>query len=163
MLKDKVALVTGSTSGIGLGIAKALAKEGATLVINGLGDPLEIEKTRAALAAETGVVVHFIGADLSKTAAVEEMITKVEATCGRLDILVNNAGVPAGKIRPDHRLEPFRRLPRHPSGCVTGMKQRGWGRIINIAYAHALVASPFKSAYVASKHAVLLKFDTYAT
>lgn len=163
MLKDKVALVTGSTSGIGLGIARALAKEGATLVINGLGDPLEIEKTRAALAAETGVVVHFIGADLSKTAAVEEMITKVEATCGRLDILVNNAGVQHVSPIEDFPPEKYNLIIALNLSAafhairlaVPGMKQRGWGRIINIASAHALVASPFKSAYVASKHAVL--------
>ena len=162
-LKAKVALVTGSTSGIGLGIARALAREGATIMMNGLGDPAEIEKIRAALAAEFGVTAHFIGADLTKAAAVEQLVRKTEATCGRLDILVNNAGV--------QHVSPIEDFPTDKWDliialnlsaafhairmAVPGMKQRRWGRIINIASAHALVASPFKSAYVASKHAVL--------
>jgi 3-hydroxybutyrate dehydrogenase len=163
MLKQKSAIVTGSTSGIGLGIARALAREGATIVMNGLGDAAEIEASRAALAAEFGVTTHFVGGDLTKAAAVEQLIRKTEATCGRLDILVNNAGV--------QHVSPIEDFPTDKWDliialnlsaafhairlAVPGMKQRGWGRIINIASAHALVASPFKSAYVASKHAVL--------
>jgi 3-hydroxybutyrate dehydrogenase len=163
MLKGKVALVTGSTSGIGLGIAHALGAQGATLVINGLGDAGEIEKTRAGLAAKYGVAVRFIGADLSKTSAVEGMIRQVEEDCGRLDILVNNAGIQ--HVSPIEEFPPEKYdliIALNLSAtfhairlCVPGMKKRGWGRIINIASAHALVASPFKSAYVASKHAVL--------
>jgi 3-hydroxybutyrate dehydrogenase len=163
MLKGKVALVTGSTSGIGLGIAHALANEGATLVLNGLGDPAEIEKTRADLAAKHGGTVKFVGADLSKAAAVEAMIRQVERECGRLDILVNNAGIQHVSPIEDFPPEKYDLIIALNLSAafhairlaVPGMKKRGWGRIINIASAHALIASPFKSAYVASKHAVL--------
>lgn len=162
-LQGKVALITGSTSGIGLGIAKALAQQGATLVLNGLGDAAEIEKVRAALAAEFGVAVHFIGADLTKAEAVEAMIREVENKCGSLDILVNNAGMQ--HVCPIEEFPPEKYdliIALNLSAAfhairlaVPGMKARGWGRIINVASAHALVASPFKSAYVASKHAIL--------
>ena len=162
-LQGKVALITGSTSGIGLGIAKALAKEGATLVLNGLGDPAAIEQIRAAVAAEFGVEVHFIGADLTKAEAVEAMIKEVETKCGSLDILVNNAGMQ--HVCPIEEFPPEKYdliIALNLSAAfhairlaVPGMKARGWGRIINVASAHALVASPFKSAYVASKHAIL--------
>ncbi|QZA77711.1 3-hydroxybutyrate dehydrogenase [Deefgea tanakiae] len=162
-LQGKVALITGSTSGIGLGIAKALAQQGATLVLNGLGDPVEIEKIRADLAAEFGVDVYFIGADLTKTAAVEAMIREVESTCGQLDILVNNAGMQYVSPIEDFPPEKYDLIIALNLSAafhairlaVPGMKARGWGRIINVASAHALVASPFKSAYVASKHAIL--------
>jgi 3-hydroxybutyrate dehydrogenase len=162
-LQNKVALITGSTSGIGLGIARALAKEGATIVLNGLGDPVAIEQTRAALASEFGVTVHFIGADLTQTAAVEAMIHDVESSCGQLDILVNNAGMQHVSPIEDFPPEKYDLIIALNLSAafhairlaVPGMKTRGWGRIINIASAHALVASPFKSAYVASKHAIL--------
>ncbi|QLG88912.1 3-hydroxybutyrate dehydrogenase [Chitinibacter bivalviorum] len=162
-LKNKVALITGSTSGIGLGIARALAKEGATIVLNGLGDPAAIEQTRAALAAEFGVKTYFIGADLTQAAAVAAMIQEVESTCGQLDILVNNAGMQHVSPIEDFPPEKYDLIIALNLSAafhairlaVPGMKQRNWGRIINIASAHALVASPFKSAYVASKHAIL--------
>lgn len=162
-LQNKVALVTGSTSGIGLGIARALAKEGASIVLNGLGDPVAIEQTRSALAAEFGVKVLFIGADLTQASAVEDMIREVESSLGQLDILVNNAGMQ--HVCPIEDFPPEKYdliIALNLSAAfhairlaVPGMKQRNWGRIINIASAHALVASPFKSAYVASKHAIL--------
>ncbi|GHD56262.1 3-hydroxybutyrate dehydrogenase [Jeongeupia chitinilytica] len=163
MLKGKVALVTGSTSGIGLGIAHALAREGATVVLNGLGKADEIEATRAQLAADTGAEIGFIGADLSRADAVAELIAKIEAEHGRLDILVNNAGVQHVSPIEDFPPEKWDLIIALNLGAafhairlaVPGMKQRGWGRIINVASAHALVASPFKSAYVASKHGVL--------
>ncbi|MBM3115184.1 3-hydroxybutyrate dehydrogenase [Jeongeupia naejangsanensis] len=163
MLKGKVALVTGSTSGIGLGIAHALARDGATVVLNGLGNPDEIETIRAQLAAETGTEVTFVGADLSRADAVAELIARVEADHGRLDVLVNNAGVqhvsPIEDFPPEkwdliialNLTAAFHTIRL----AVPGMKKRGWGRIINVASAHALVASPFKSAYVASKHGIL--------
>ncbi len=162
-LQGKVALVTGSTSGIGLGIAKALAQQGATLVLNGLGDPIEIEKIRAGVAAEFGVAVHFIGADLTKAEAVAAMVHEVENKCGSLDILVNNAGMQHVSPIEDFPPEKYDLIIALNLSAafhairlaVPGMKARGWGRIINIASAHALVASPFKSAYVASKHAIL--------
>ncbi|WP_373973623.1 3-hydroxybutyrate dehydrogenase [Chitinibacter sp. SCUT-21] len=162
-LQNKVALITGSTSGIGLGIARALAKEGATIVLNGLGDPTQIEQTRATLAAEFGVTVHFIGADLTQASAVEAMIREVESRCGQLDILVNNAGMQHVSPIEDFPPEKYDLIIALNLSAafhairlaVPGMKTRGWGRIINIASAHALVASPFKSAYVASKHAIL--------
>ena len=162
-LKGKVALVTGSTSGIGLGIARAFAAQGATVVINGLGDAAAIEKERADLAAEFGVPVNFVGGDLTQAAAVEAMIRQVESEQGRLDILVNNAGMQHVSPIEDFPPEKYDLIIALNLSAafhamriaVPGMKARGWGRIINIASAHALVASPFKSAYVASKHAIL--------
>lgn len=162
-LKGKVALVTGSTSGIGLGIARALAAQGATLVINGLGEAEAIERERASLAQTFGVPVSFVGGDLTKTAEVEAMVRSVEAQHGRLDILVNNAGMQHVSPIEDFPPEKYDLIIALNLSAafhairlaVPGMKQRGWGRIINIASAHALVASPFKSAYVASKHAIL--------
>ncbi|MCB5197444.1 3-hydroxybutyrate dehydrogenase [Deefgea salmonis] len=162
-LQDKVALITGSTSGIGLGIARALAQQGATIILNGLGDPAQIEIIRANLAAEFATPVHFIAADLSKTAAVEDLMQQIDAQCARLDILVNNAGMQFVSPIEDFPPEKYDLIIALNLSAafhtirlaVPGMKARGWGRIINIASAHALVASPFKSAYVASKHAVL--------
>ena len=162
-LKGRLALVTGSTSGIGLGIARALAREGADIALNGFGDPAEIERLRAGLAAEFGVRVVFAGGDLSKAAEVEAMVRSVEAQARGVDILVNNAGIQhvASVDRfPVERWDAVIALNLsavfHGTRCVLpGMKERNWGRIINIASVHGLVASVDKSAYVAAKHGVI--------
>jgi 3-hydroxybutyrate dehydrogenase len=162
-LEGETAVVTGSTSGIGLGIARALAQRGANVVLNGFGDAGEIEIVRGALAAENDVEVAYDGADLSKPEAIHRMIDAVAAHFGRIDILVNNAGV--------QHVAPIEEFPQakwdailainlsaafHTTRAVfAGMKVRGRGRIVNVASAHGLVASPFKSAYVAAKHGVL--------
>jgi 3-hydroxybutyrate dehydrogenase len=163
-LSGKVALVTGSTSGIGLGIARALAGGGAAVMLNGFGDAAEIERLRAGLASEFGVDVEYSGADMSKPEQIRAMIA---ATSERLgagpDILVNNAGVQfTAPIEdfPDERWDSIIAINLsavfHASkAAIPGMKRRGWGRIINVASAHALVGSGEKSAYVAAKHGVL--------
>lgn len=162
MLKDKVALITGSTSGIGLGMARALAAQGAHIMLNGLGDSGEIEATRAALAKEFGVKVLFHGADLTKADQIEDMVKTTAQKLGGPDILINNAGVqhvaPIDEFPPEkwemliqlHLIGAFHTM-RH---AIPLMKEKGWGRIINMGSAHALVASPFKSAYVAAKHGI---------
>ena len=162
-LKGKTALVTGSTSGIGLGIARALATEGADIMMNGFGDPAAIEQLRAGLAAEYGVRVLHDGADVSRGAPIEAMVARTEQELGRLDILVNNAGIqhvaPIEAFPPDRwdaiiaiNLSSAFHATR---AAIPGMKRRGWGRIINIASAHGLVGSAEKSAYVAAKHGVI--------
>jgi len=160
MLKGKSAVVTGSTSGIGLGIARALAKEGVNLMLNGFGDAAEIEKLRAGIAAEFGVKVLYDGADMSKGEAVAAFIRKAEEGLGGIDILVNNAGIqfvsPVDEF-PDAKWDAIQDINLSSSyHCIKtalpGMKKKGWGRIVNIASAHGLIASPFKSAYVAAKH-----------
>ncbi len=162
MLKNKAAVVTGSTSGIGLGIARALAREGANVMLNGLGDAAEIEKTRAGIEAEFGVRALFSPANLMEPAAVKSLIGEAEAAFGTVDILVNNAGIqfvsPIDEF-PDEKWEAIIRLNLLASfyaikAALPGMKKKGWGRIINTASAHSLVASPFKSAYVAAKHGI---------
>ncbi|MDZ5452793.1 MULTISPECIES: 3-hydroxybutyrate dehydrogenase [Labrys] len=162
MLKTKAAVVTGSTSGIGLGIARALAREGANVMLNGLGDAAEIEKTRAGIEAEFGVKALFSPANLMEPAAVKGLIGEAEAAFGAVDILVNNAGIqfvsPIDEF-PDDKWEAIIRLNLLASfyaikAALPGMKRKGWGRIINTASAHSLVASPFKSAYVAAKHGI---------
>ena len=162
MLKGKTALVTGSTSGIGRGIAEAFAKEGANIVLNGFGRADEIEALRAKIAGEHWVVVRYDGADMTRPDTIEAMVKKAVAEFGAVDILVNNAGIqhvapidefPAEKwheIIAINLVASFHTI-RH---ALPGMKKRKWGRVINIASAHALVASPFKSAYVAAKHGV---------
>ncbi|MEW6690606.1 MAG: 3-hydroxybutyrate dehydrogenase [Pseudomonadota bacterium] len=162
MLKGKTALVTGSTSGIGLGIAEAFARQGASLVINGFGERTEIERLRARLAADHGVTVVYDGADLSQAAAIEAMMKAAIAGFGAVDILVNNAGIqhvapveefPVAKW--DAILAINLSAAFHTTRlALPGMVKQGWGRIVNIASAHALVASPFKSAYVAAKHGI---------
>jgi 3-hydroxybutyrate dehydrogenase len=163
MLKNKVAIVTGSTSGIGLGIAKELAKAGAHIVLNGLGDLGQIEQVRAELAAINNVRVIYVPADLAQPDEAAEMVRAAERGLGRVDILVNNAGIqfvspidefPAAKW---HQILAINLSSNFfaMQAAIPGMKSRGWGRIINIASAHALVGSPFKSAYVAAKHGVL--------
>ncbi len=162
MLNGRTALVTGSTSGIGLGIATALAAEGANVVLNGFGDAAEIERLRAKLAADHGVAVRFDGADLTQEPAIEAMMTKALAEFGTIDILVNNAGIqfvapidefPVAKwtqIIALNLTASFHTIRL----ALPAMKARKWGRIVNIASAHALVASPYKSAYVAAKHGI---------
>ncbi len=162
-MKDKVALVTGSTSGIGLGIARALAREGANVMLHGLGSPEEIEHLRSNLARDTGVQVRAHDADLSQAGAAARLVAETELAFGRLDILVNNAGVQfvsAVEDFPPERWTAIQEIILGASfhairGAVPGMKRRGWGRIINVASVHGLVASPFKSAYVAAKHGLV--------
>lgn len=163
MLKGKNALVTGSTSGIGLGIAEGLAAQGVNLVLNGFGDANEIETLRAGLAAKFGVKVLYDGADMSKADQIEAMMHKAEKDLGGIDILVNNAGIqhvaPVDEF-PINKWDAIIAINMsstfHTTRCALAyMKKQGWGRIINIASAHALVASPFKSAYVTAKHGVM--------
>jgi 3-hydroxybutyrate dehydrogenase len=162
-LAGRNALVTGSTSGIGLGIARALAAQGACIALNGFGDAAEIERLRVELADEHGVVVRYDGADMSRPDAIGRMIDATVAELGPIDILVNNAGIqfvspleafPVAKW--DAVLAINLSAAFHTTRAVlAGMKVRGWGRIVNVASAHGLIASPFKSAYVAAKHGVL--------
>ncbi len=162
MLKGKCAVVTGSTSGIGLGVATALAARGVNIMINGLGEAAEIEALRVGMARDHGVKVGYDGADMTKPAEIGAMMAKAEQMFGAVDILVNNAGIqfvsPIEEFPPEKwdaiiaiNLVALFHTIRH---ALPGMKRRMWGRIINIASAHALVASPFKSAYVAAKHGV---------
>jgi 3-hydroxybutyrate dehydrogenase len=163
IVKSKTALVTGSTSGIGLGIARALAARGANLVLNGFGDAAQIESLRAGLEREFGVQVAYEGADLMQPAQIESMTASVTARFGSIDILVNNAGiqhVSAVENFPVERWDAVIALNLsaafHTIRCaLPGMRARGWGRIINIASAHGLVASADKSAYVAAKHGIV--------
>ncbi len=162
-LKGKVALVTGSTSGIGQGIAVALAQAGADIMLNGFGDAGKIEDLRANIARQHGVEVAYSGADISQPDQIAAMVAETQATLGSLDILVNNAGiqyVASVEDFPNDRWDSI--IAINLSGvfhgmkaAIPGMKRRGWGRIINIASAHGLVASPQKIAYVAAKHGVI--------
>ncbi len=161
-LSGQAAIVTGSTSGIGQALAEALAQAGANLVINGLGDPAKIEETRAKIAADHGVQVRYHGADMTKPAEIVDMVQTAQREFGRLDILVPNAGV--------QHVHPIEDFPPQEwdqiiainltsafhamRAAVPIMKAQKRGRIVSIASAHALVASPFKSAYVASKHGI---------
>jgi len=160
--KNKTALVTGSTSGIGLGIARAFAREGADVILNGFGDASEIEALRAGIERDFGVKARYDGADMSKPDAIEAMMKKAIAEFGSVDVLVNNAGI--------QHVAPIEEFPPAKWDAIIAinlsaafhtirvawpaMKARGFGRIINVASAHALVASPYKSAYVAAKHGV---------
>ncbi|HEX9390708.1 MAG TPA: 3-hydroxybutyrate dehydrogenase [Usitatibacteraceae bacterium] len=162
-LSGKSALVTGSTSGIGEGIARVLAGAGANVMLNGFGDAAEIEKLRASMAAEFGVKVVYSGADMSKPAAVTGMVEEAIKALGAVDILVNNAGiqhVAAVDVFPPEKWDAIIAINlssvfHATRAALPGMKARKWGRVINIASAHGLVASPFKSAYVAAKHGVV--------
>lgn len=161
-LKSKTAVVTGSTSGIGLAIARAFAKEGASIVINGMGDAAAIEKERAAIESEFGVKAIYSPADMTKPDEIAGMIALAEKTFGSVDILVNNAGIQFVSPIEDFPVEKWNQIIAinlssafHAiRAAVPGMKARKWGRIINTASAHSLVASPFKSAYVAAKHGI---------
>jgi 3-hydroxybutyrate dehydrogenase len=162
-LKGRVALVTGSTSGIGQGIAEALAAEGASIMLNGFGDAEKIEALRASLEQRFGVKALYNGADISKGDQLKTMVAETQKALGSLDILVNNAGIQftaAVEDFPDEKWDQI--IAINMSGvfhgmkaAIPGMKAKGWGRIVNIASAHGLVASPFKVAYVAAKHGVL--------
>ncbi len=163
LLTGKTALVTGSTSGIGMAIAKALAAQGANIVLNGFGDAAAIEAERAGIAKDNGVEALFNGADLTKADQIEALMADIQTKLGGVDILVNNAGI--------QHVAPIEEFPTDKWDAIIGlnltssfhttrlafpgMKAKKWGRIVNIASAHALVASPFKSAYVAAKHGLL--------
>ena len=161
-LKDRAAVITGSTSGIGLAYARALAKEGANLVINGIMPSADAEKLRADLAAEFGVKVLFSSADMTKPAEIAGFIAQAEAEFGAVDILVNNAGIQFVSQIDEFPIEKWDQIIAinltsafHTTrAALPKMKAKGWGRIINTASAHAFVASPFKSAYVAAKHGI---------
>jgi 3-hydroxybutyrate dehydrogenase len=160
MLKGKSALVTGSTSGIGLAIARALATEGANVTINGFGDQAAIEKQRAGIEKEFSVKAAYSPADMSKPAEIAAMIRSAEQAFGALDILVNNAGIQYVAPIEEFPIEKWDQIIAinlcaafHTiRAVVPGMKTRKWGRIINTASAHSLVASPFKAAYISAKH-----------
>lgn len=162
MLQGKVAIVTGSTSGIGLGIATALARQGAKVMLNGLGDAAEIERIRANLAETSGTEVAYHPANMLNADEIADMVRVAKDNWGGVDIMVNNAGIQFVSPVEDFPVEKWDAIIginlssafhtiRH---VVPLMKAKGWGRIINVASAHALVASPFKSAYVAAKHGV---------
>ncbi|HTL57105.1 MAG TPA: 3-hydroxybutyrate dehydrogenase [Candidatus Limnocylindrales bacterium] len=162
-LKGKVAIITGSTSGIGLGLAQSLAAEGADIMLNGFGDTAEIERLRKGLAATHGVRVAYSNADLSQPAAIHAMVDQAVRELGSVDILVNNAGIQ--HTAPVHEFPPERwdaviainlsAVFRAIRAALPQMLPRNWGRIINIASTHGLVASAHKAAYVAAKHGVV--------
>jgi 3-hydroxybutyrate dehydrogenase len=163
MLKDRIAVITGSTSGIGLGIAETLAAAGATVMLNGFGDPARIEEIRRNLVERHGVTVAYSGADLSKPAEVRRMVERTAAELGAVDILVNNAGIqhvaPIGEF-PDDKCDAILAINLSAAfhatkAVVSGMQQQRWGRIINVASTHGLVASTGKAAYVAAKHGLV--------
>jgi len=162
MQRIKTALVTGSTSGIGLAIATELASRGMNIMLNGFGDSTDIEALRSGLAQAHGVDVLYDGADISRQVEIEAMLARVTKQFGRIDVLVNNAGI--------QHVAPVDEFPVDKWNAILAinltaafhttrlalphMKSNGWGRIVNIASAHALVASPYKSAYVAAKHGI---------
>ncbi len=162
MLKGKTAIVTGSTSGIGQGMALALASAGCNIMLNGLGDAAKIESERAKMEKDTGSKIAFNGADMTKPDQIEAMIKETKAKFGSVDIIVNNAGVqhvaPIDEFPPEKwdqiiaiNLTSAFHMTRI---ALPYMKQAGWGRVVNLASAHALVASPYKSAYVSAKHGI---------
>jgi len=162
-LEGKVSLVTGSTSGIGLGIARSLAAAGSAVVLNGFGKPEDIAEAQARIGSEFGVKVQYSPADMSKASPIAEMIAMTLDTFGRLDILVNNAGIQFVSPLEQFPVEKWDAILAinlssafHTTRAVLpSMRANKYGRIINIASAHGLVASPFKAAYVAAKHGIV--------
>ena len=162
-LKGQVAVITGSTSGIGLALARAVAASGGDVVLNGLGDPAEIERTRADLEASSGVRVLYHPADMTRGEEIGDMIAFAERELGRLDILVNNAGIQHVESVENFPTDQWEKIIAinlssafyATRAAIPIMKAQGRGRIVNMASAHGLVASPFKSAYVAAKHGVI--------
>ena len=163
MLKGKSAIVTGSTSGIGLGIATAFAAQGADVMLNGFGDADQIETVRHALEAQHGVRVRYSAADMSRPEAIRAMAEAAAAAFGKVDIVVNNAGIqhvaPVEDF-PEAKWDAILAINLSAAfhlikAVLPGMKARRWGRIVNLASAHGLTASPFKSAYVAAKHGLV--------
>ncbi len=163
MLKGKTALVTGSTSGIGLGIALALAREGVNLMLNGFGDAEGARAQVAAAGSALGVRTAYNGADMSKPAEIEALVRACEAEFGAVDILVNNAGIQHVANVEDFPIDRWDAIIainlssafHTVRAALPGMKARNWGRVINVASAHGLVASAQKSAYVAAKHGLV--------
>jgi 3-hydroxybutyrate dehydrogenase len=163
MLKGKNAVITGSTSGIGLGTARALAKEGANVVLNGFGDAREIETLRRSIETDFGVKAMYSAADMTNPSDIAQMIADTEAQFGGVDILVNNAGIQHVAPVEEFPVEKWDAIIAinlssafHTiRAALPGMKARRWGRIVSTASAHSLVASPFKSAYVTAKHGLL--------
>ena len=162
-LKSRNAVITGSTSGIGLAYARALAQEGANICINGFGDAAAIEAERAGIEKDFGVTCIYSGADMTKGDQIGAMIQEATAKLGSVDILINNAGIqhvaPVEEFPPE-KWEMIIAINLSSAfyamrAAVPGMKARKWGRIINTASAHSLVASPFKSAYVSAKHGIM--------
>jgi 3-hydroxybutyrate dehydrogenase len=163
MLEGKSAVITGSTSGIGLGVARALAGAGANILLNGFGEPGDIARIRAEIATEFGVGVGYCGADVSRPAEIDALIAQAQAEFGSLDVLVNNAGIQHTAAVVEFPLERWDAIIAinltaafvATRAALPGMLARNWGRIVNIASAHGLVASALKAAYVASKHGVI--------
>ncbi len=163
MLKQKAVVITGSTSGIGLGMARAFAAQGASIMLNGLGDAKEIEAVRAAIESEFDVEARYSPADMSKPDEITDMISQAQRELGSVDILVNNAGIqhvaPIDEFPPekwDQVIAINLTAAFHTTrAAVPLMRSKNWGRIINIASAHGLIASPFKSAYIAAKHGIV--------
>jgi 3-hydroxybutyrate dehydrogenase len=163
MSSPRTAIVTGSTSGIGLAVAHALAAAGHAVMMNGLGDPGDIEAERARLEAETGSPVAFHGADMSDPAQIADLVAATEARFGQVDIVVNNAGIQTVAPIEEFPVDRYNLIVAIDMSSAwhlcrltfAGMKARGWGRVVNIASAHGLVASPYKSAYVMAKHGIV--------
>ncbi|WP_415403955.1 3-hydroxybutyrate dehydrogenase [Tateyamaria sp. SN3-11] len=159
----RTAIITGSTSGIGLGIAEAFAAEGFNIMLNGFGDADEIEATRATLDAKAAGRVAYHGADMTKPDQIADLVAETEAQFGAVDVLVNNAGIQHVAPVEEFPLDKWDAIIAinmssafHTiRAALPGMKARKWGRIINVASAHGLVASPFKSAYVTAKHGIV--------
>lgn len=161
-LQGKTAIITGSTSGIGQGIARAFAAAGCHVVLNGFGDTEQIEKDRAALEQTHGIKALYHGADMTRPEQIEDLIQETQTRLGGVDVLVNNAGIQFVSPIDEFPVEKWDAIIAinltsafHTTRLALPlMREKGWGRIINIASAHALVASPYKSAYVAAKHGI---------